>query len=330
MIKRQLGNTPISVSAIGLGCMGMSEFYGKTDEATSLATLERALELDINFFDTADIYGYGDNEELLAKLLKNHRQKIILATKFGIVRDPHNPHLRSVNGSPEYVKSACDASLKRLGIDVIDLYYLHRVDPNTPIEDTVGAMADLVHAGKIRYIGLSEVSSNTLKRAYAIHPITALQSEYSLWVRQPEQTMIPLCEELNVSFVAYSPLGRGFLTHTINPATQLAQNDFRAHLPRFTGDNAKKNYQLVEELASFSAKKNCTSAQIALAWVLAKSSKIIPIPGTKRIKYLEENVCAVNISLTPEQISRLDSIFNPEMIVGNRYPDEGMKYIEKT
>lgn len=255
MQTRQLGNTPLQASSLGLGCMGMSEFYGATDEKESIATLHRAIDLGINFFDTADMYGHGANEILLGKILKTHREKMILATKFGFIRDPNNPRLRVISGRPEYVKSACDASLQRLGIDVIDLYYLHRVDTNTPIEETMGALAELVTAGKVRYLGLSEVSAKTLKRAHLIHPITAVQSEYSLWARQPENEIIPLCEELNISFVPYSPLGRGFLTNTITPGTSLEKNDFRTILPRFTGENAHRNHLLVEELAKMAAEK---------------------------------------------------------------------------
>jgi len=328
MQTRKLGNTNLLASSIGLGCMGMSEFYGTADENESISTLHKAIELGINFFDTADMYGHGQNEILLGKALNKFRKQIILATKFGIVRDPSDPMRRRIDGSPNYVKSACDASLQRLGMDVIDLYYLHRVDISVPIEETVGAMADLVSAGKVRFLGLSEVSPQTLQRAHKIHPITAVQSEYSLWVRQPENEMIPLCEKLNISFVPYSPLGRGFLTNSIASTAKFEKNDFRSILPRFTGENAVKNHLLVEELAKIANELKCTPAQLSLAWVLAKSPRLIPIPGTKKRKYLEENAASINIKLTPEQVTRLDTLFKPEGIAGNRYTDDGMRSIE--
>lgn len=329
MKTRQLGNTKLKPFEIGLGCMGMSEFYGPADEHESIKTLHRALELGVNFFDTADMYGVGANEELLAKAFKNQWSKIILATKFGIVRDPINHNVRSVDGSKAYVKLACDASLKRLGIDVIDLYYLHRVDPKVPIEETVSAMADLVKVGKVRYIGLSEVSAQTLEKANKIHPITALQSEYSLWSREPEKEIIPLCEKLSISFVAYSPLGRGFLTNKIESAKDLEAGDYRKGNPRFVGDNFEKNHHLVEELNKLAQQKGCTAAQLSLAFVLAKSSNVIPIPGTKRIKYLEENVHAADIHLTTEELATLDKLFAPDAVAGLRYTEDGMKLLNQ-
>lgn len=327
MKTKHLGDTQLHVSEIGLGCMGMSEYYGEINEEESLATLHRALDLGINFFDTADIYGQGANEILLGKAFKNDWNKIVLATKFGIVRDPSDPLKRDISGSASYVKAACDASLKRLGVNVIDLYYLHRVDPKTPIEETVGAMAELVAEGKVRYIGLSEVSPQTLERAHKIHPITAVQSEYSLWTRDPEKEMLNLCQKLHVSFVAYSPLGRGFLTSKINSTESLAQNDFRRYSPRFQEENFEKNYHLVEELKKIAAVKKCTPAQLSLAWLLAKSPNIIPIPGTKRRRYLEENIQATEIELTPTEVQQLDNIFTPQAVAGARYPDEAMKNV---
>ncbi len=328
MKTKQLGKSNIQASQLGLGCMGMSDFYGAIDEIESRNTLLRALDLGVNFFDTADMYGYGENEKLLGKVLKDHRNKIILATKFGFVRDPENPNARIINAKPEYVKQACDASLKRLGIDVIDLYYLHRVDKNVPVEETVSAMADLVKAGKVRYIGLSEANPANIKKAYAVHPITALQSEYSLWHRSPEEEILPLCEKLQITFVPYSPLGRGFLTNTITNMETLADNDFRKTLPRLSQQNLETNLSLVQQLATKATSKNCSPAQLALAWVMAKSPQIIPIPGTKRRKYLEENVAACNIKLSSKEVSDLDALFAPDAVKGEQYPEQGMKLLD--
>ncbi|UDQ91230.1 aldo/keto reductase [Xanthobacter autotrophicus] len=323
MDHRSLGRSGLSASAIGLGCMGMSEFYGPSDDEQSLATLAAALDLGINFFDTADMYGVGHNERLLGRFLKGRRDRIILATKFGNVRGPNGERL-GVSGTPDYVRSACDASLERLGIDTIDLYYQHRVDPKTPIEETVGAMKGLVEAGKVRFLGLSECSVATLRKAHAVHPITAVQIEYSLWSRDPEEEMLAACRELGVAFVAYSPLGRSFLTGAVTSPDTLAADDFRRANPRFSGDALKANLTLVEALKDFAAAKGATSAQIALAWILNKQDNVIPIPGTRRLKYLEENVAATRIRLSPEEVSTLDALFAPEAVAGTRYPEAAM------
>ncbi|MFG1462473.1 aldo/keto reductase [Xanthobacter sp. DSM 24535] len=322
MNRRILGRSGLSVSAIGLGCMGMSEFYGTSDDAQSLETLDAALELGINFFDTADMYGVGHNERLLGQFLKGKREKVVLATKFGNMRGPNGERL-GINGTPDYVRSACDASLARLGTDVIDLYYLHRVDPATPIEETVGAMKGLVEAGKVRFIGLSECSVATLKRAAAVHPITAVQSEYSLWSREPEDGMFDACRALGAAFVAYSPLGRAFLTGTVGAGT-LEAGDFRTRNPRFEGEAAAQNKALVDRLAQIAAGLGITSAQLALAWILNKQDQVIPIPGTRRIKYLKENIAATEVVLTAAQVGELDVLFAPDAVAGTRYPAAGM------
>lgn len=327
MEQRALGTSGLSVSAQGLGCMGMSEFYGEGDETESIATIQRALDLGVTFLDTADMYGIGKNEELVGKAIRDRRDEVILATKFGNVRDPENPSYRAVNGKPEYVRQACDASLKRLGVETIDLYYQHRVDPNTPIEDTVGAMAELVQSGKVRYLGLSEAGPQTIRRAVGVHPIAALQTEYSLWSRDPEGEILPTCRELGIGFVAYSPLGRGFLTGQIKTPDDFAPDDFRRVSPRFQGENFQKNLELVGNLEEMAREKGCKPSQLALAWVLAQGQDIIPIPGTKRRTYLEENVGANAIALTPEDLSRINAILPPEAFAGERYPAAGMKMV---
>lgn len=325
MEQRLLGHK-VMVSALGLGCMGMSEFYGDSDDRTSLETLARALDLGIRLFDTADMYGHGHNERLLGQFLSGRRDAVVVATKFGIVREPGR-YERHIDNSPAYIRAAAEASLSRLGTDYIDLYYCHRHDPATPIEDVVGAMAELVTAGKVRQIGLSEVSPTTLRRAAAVHPIAAVQSEYSLWSREPEQAMLAACAELGTTFVAYSPLGRAFLTGAVDTA-QLAQNDFRRSNPRFIGEAEEHNRQLVAGLTAFSAARDLSNAQVALAWLLSKHSHVIPIPGTRRIAYLEQNVAAATIRLTPAEIAELDQLFAPDQVVGARYPEAGMIGIE--
>jgi aryl-alcohol dehydrogenase-like predicted oxidoreductase len=324
MKTKQLGSQGLLASELGLGCMGMSEFYGVHDDADSIKTLDHAFDIGVRFWDTADAYGPHTNEVLVGKALKGKRQQITLATKFGILRDPLNPELRGLNGKPDYVKSACEASLKRLGIDIIDLYYLHRVDGVTPIEETVSAMADLVKQGKIRGIGLSEVSVETLKKAHAIHPITAVQSEYSLWTRDPEDGILQTCAELGVGFVAYSPLGRGFLTGQIKKIEDFETGDYRRFSPRFQGENFQKNLHLVEKIQQLATKKGCQASQLALAWVMAQGKHIFPIPGTKRIKYLDENVGALTVSLSPEELAQIDAILPRNAAAGQRYPEQMM------
>jgi aryl-alcohol dehydrogenase-like predicted oxidoreductase len=320
METRTLGAQGLEVSALGLGCMGMSEFYGRADEGEAIATIHRALELGVTFLDTADMYGWGANERLVGKAISDRRNRVVLATKFGNVRGPNGEFL-GIDGSPAYVRSACEASLQRLGVDSIDLYYQHRVDLKTPIEETVGAMAQLVREGKVRYLGLSEAAPATIRRAHAVHPISALQSEYSLWTRDPEAEILPTVRELGIGFVAYSPLGRGFLSGRIRSVDDLDEKDFRRRGPRFQAENLRRNLELVTEVEELAAEKGATPSQVALAWVLARGEDIVPIPGTKRVAYLEENAAAGAIELSPEDVDRLEGAFPVGVAAGDRYPD---------
>lgn len=324
MMKRRIGNSALEVGAIGLGCMGMSEFYGESDERESVRTIRRALDLGVTLFDTADMYGVGENEKLVGKAIAGRRSEAVIATKFGSVRGADGSFL-GVSGRPEYVKSACEASLKRLGVDEIDLYYQHRVDPDTPIEETIGAMAELVQEGKVRCIGLSEAAASTIRRAHAVHPITAVETEYSLWSRDVEDEILPTCRELGIGFVPYSPLGRGFLTGQILRFEDFAEDDFRRYCPRFQGENFQRNLLLVDYIKQLAQEKGCKPSQLALAWLLSQGDDIIPIPGTKRIAYLEENVQAAEIQLTSEDLKRINEIAPKGVAAGERYEDmEGL------